>query len=147
MGRELLNGMAGSWEGTYRLWLEPDVLASESPTHAEGELIVRDTLVLLRYDWTMGDERHEGTMMLACPSDDTHEMAWGDSFHYGTGILWSTGGADAVVLGTYAAGDQQGQWRTGFAMPDPDHLVVTAWNIWQEHDYKATEATYERVTS
>jgi hypothetical protein len=54
-------------------------------------------------------------------------------------------GPDAMVQGSYDSDGQTWGWRTTCAMPDVDHLVVTAWNLSpQGQEDKATETAYER---
>ena len=50
-----------------------------------------------------------------------------------------------MVQGSYDGDGQTWGWRTTWAMPDVDHLVVTAWNLSpQGQEDKATETVYER---
>ena len=84
-----------------------------------------------------------------------YEMAWVDTFHSGTSILFSTGegggGGDAgpgpySVLTSYEApsGPPWG-WRTEITVPEPDKLIITHYNIPPGSEaLKAVETVYAR---
>jgi hypothetical protein len=98
--------------------------------------------VALDYDWIDADGPQLGSMLLGCGEDDKWQMAWVDSWHTGTSIMFCEGGPEADVVGTYGA---QWGWRTRFDLVSPNELVITAWNITPGgHQTKATEATYHR---
>jgi hypothetical protein len=145
--QDLLTAMVGEWEGTYRVWMEPGVLHSESPSRAVVYPVLHGRYVVQDYEWADQGALQQGTMLLGCDTDAAWHMAWVDTWHTGSSIMLSNGqdGSTAVVLGSYGGNGEQWGWRTAWAMPDPDHLVVTAWNITpQGQEAKATEATYER---
>ncbi len=149
-GETLLDALVGEWNGTYKLWLEPGVLRSESTTRASICPVLEGRYVVHDYRWSDQDAPQRGTMLLGRDRDDLWHMAWADTWHTGLSIMSCvhTSGADATVLGSYEAGDQQWGWRTSWKMSDADHLIITAWNISPNGDAaKATETSYDRRSS
>jgi hypothetical protein len=147
LGEDLLTAMVGEWEGTYRLWLEPGVLRSESPSRATIVPMLHGRYVAQDYEWADQGALQQGTMLLGSDGDGAWHLAWVDTYHTGSSIMPSRGeaGGAAEVTGTFEGGGEQWGWRTTWTMSDPDHLVVTAWIITpQGEEGKATEATYER---
>jgi hypothetical protein len=144
---ELLKASVGEWEGVYKLWLEPGVLRSESPTRGSIRSLLDGRYIAYDYDWADQGAAQRGTMLFGRDGGNAWQLAWVDTFHTGLSIMSSTGGptTDAVVQGSYGGDGEQWGWRTAWTMADADHLVVTAWNITpQGEEAKATEATYER---
>jgi hypothetical protein len=156
-----LAGLVGEWEGTVRTWFEPGQLADESPIRARIRSLVPGSeehpgggFVLYEYNGTMQGEPIQGVAIVGW--DDTKERqavsAWVDSFHMSQAIMLSRAPSGAApgalnVLGHYA--DPQGGpdwgWRTEFRQPDPDHLVVTAYNTPPGGaEAMAVEASYAR---
>jgi hypothetical protein len=147
LGEDLLTAMVGEWEGTYRVWLEPGVLRSESPSRATIAPMLHGRYVAQDYEWADQGALQQGTMLLGSDGDGVWHMAWVDTWHTASSIMPCRGeaGGAAEVVGTYEGAGEQWGWRTTWTMSDLDHLVVTAWNITpQGEDAKATEATYER---
>ncbi len=67
--RELLASLVGSWTGTYRLWLEPDVLRIEGPTGATGRAVLDGRFVALDYDWVDVDGPQAGSILFPAQWD------------------------------------------------------------------------------
>jgi hypothetical protein len=144
--REMIAALVGEWEGTYRLWLEPGVLRTESPTRCSGRPVLDGRFVALDYDWTDGEDPQLGSMLLGCTDEGRWELAWVDTWHMGTSMMFCAGGPTAEVLGSYGPPDEPWGWRTRFDLGSPDQLVITAWNITPAGDEaKATEASYRRA--
>ena len=78
------------------------------------------------------------------------KMAWIDSFHMGTGIMFSQGkNSDKLfsVLGNYGGAElpEPWGWRTEIELKDRDTMIVTAYNISPEgEEAKATETIFHR---
>jgi Protein of unknown function (DUF1579) len=145
--QDLLTALVGEWGGIYRLWLEPGVLRSESPARATIRPVLDGRYVVHDYGWADQGAPQHGTMLLGSDGDGVWHMAWIDTWHTGRSIMACKGeaGADATMLGSYDGGGQTWGWRTTWAMPDADHLVVMAWNLSpQGQEDKATETVYER---
>ena len=98
MSRDLIAALVGDWSGTYRLWLEPGTLRTEGPTHCTGRTVLDGRFVALDYDWTDLDGPQQGSMLLGRTDEGTWQMAWVDTWHTGTSILFSVGEVDAEVL-------------------------------------------------
>jgi hypothetical protein len=143
-GRELIAALVGEWSGTYRLWLEPGELRTEGPTRCTGRSMLEGRFVALDYDWTDRDEPQRGSMLLGCTDEGTWQMAWVDTWHNGTSIMFCDGGPDPDVLGSYGPTHERWGWRTRFDLVRPDGFVITAWNVTPTgEETKATEATYQ----
>ncbi len=141
-----LQSIVGSWTGTYRLWLEPEVLRSESVTTSQIVSVAGDRFVRIDYDWLDGDEPHQGSMFYGLNNDDVAQLAWVDSFHTDGSIMFGTGTGEGGVLFTYGPTDEPWGWRTTVEQPTTDHLVITSWNVTPGGDEaRATEATYRRL--
>jgi hypothetical protein len=144
-GREMIAALVGEWNGTYRLWLEPGKLRTQSSTRCTGRSVLEGRFVAVDYSWTDDDGPQRGSMLLGRTDEGTWEMAWIDTWHTGTSMLFCVGGPDADMLGSYGPSDEPWGWRTRFDLASSDEFTITAWNITPAGDeVKATEATYRR---
>ncbi len=82
---------------------------------------------------------------------DQYEASWVDSWHNNTAIMFCVGIPTEngfSVLGSYPdpMGGPDWGWRTVVELLDPDHLLITGYNIGPEGgEARATEARLTRV--
>lgn len=150
-GRDVLSALPGTWQGEYRVWLEPTKLYTECASTLEITPVLSGRFVSGVYDWLAGNtegapgDPQEGFFLLGRNGEAEWQMAWTDSWHNGDSIMWSTGGPDLRVKGSYPTGAEPWFWRTEFEMEAADELVITAYNISPGGDEdRATEARYRR---
>lgn len=135
----LLARTVGRYEGTARTWFEPGVLADTSPVRGTIRALLDGRFVLHEYEGTLVGERMVGAAILGCrltSRGETWVAAWVDTCHNGTEIMASRAPrADAAagfsVLGAYddPTGGPSWGWRTAIALPSPDELVLSHFNI------------------
>lgn len=76
--------------------------------------------------------------------DGAWQMAWIDTWHNGSSIMFCTGTTAIDLTGSYGAPDQRLGWRTTADVSAAD-LVISAWNVTPPGESaKATKATYRR---
>lgn len=149
-----LSKLEGSWQGVARLWFEPGNPTDESPVSGTIRLVFGGKYAIHEYKGTCMGKPVEGMAIFAYNLDlQRFEVAWIDSFHTGTFILFSEGQRNTKDLdarGSYAyitpETEQFWGWRTTIEMENENKLVITAYNISPEgQEQKATETVYERV--
>ncbi|MHC4821048.1 MAG: DUF1579 domain-containing protein [Planctomycetota bacterium] len=149
-----LQHMCGTWSGEARTWFEPGVLANVSPIRGMIRPVLQSRFVLHEYEGTLKDEPMHGVALMGYDLRERRwQVAWADTAHMGTGILFSQTRAEPEkgpfsVLGSY--GDGQGGppwgWRTEVHLSRREHLVITHFNITPGgEEAKAVEIDYHRT--
>ncbi len=152
-GHRRLAAMIGEWEGTFRLWFQPEHPVCESPQRGTIRGILDGRFLLHEYRTRFDDEPIEGVAIYGLHLDENaFESAWVESFGTGTSIMFSAGPASAHfnVLGSYpdGQGGPRWDWRTEIEQPDPDQLIITMTNISPQGEAaKAVEVRYRRVVN
>jgi hypothetical protein len=144
--------LRGNWKGKTKLWLEPDVLADESPVQGSIQLILEGRFAIYLYQGSVDGEPQHGMFTFGYNTNlDHYEASWVDSFHNNTAIMFCTGNPKQNgfwVLGSYPdpTGGPDWGWRTEVDLLDSNHLTITAYNISPEgSEAKATETILERI--
>ena len=141
---------AGEWAGTTKTWFEPDVVADESPVSGKITPILGGRFLLHEYSGSLQGKPFDGVAIFGFDiATNKFQMAWVDSFHMSTGIMFSEGEAanKFSAFGTYYTGPDTPRWgwRTELEQIDDDNIVITAYNVEPESDdQKATETRYTR---
>ena len=148
-----LSQLAGHWQGTSKLWLEPDKLAGESPIVGTIQLILDGRFALFLYQSSIEGEAQHGMFTFGYNTTlERYEASWVDSFHNNTAIMFCEGNAienGFAVLGSYPdpTGGPDWGWRTEVQW-NWNELIMTAYNITPEgEEAKATEAILNKVNA
>ncbi|MGZ9166038.1 MAG: DUF1579 domain-containing protein [Anaerolineales bacterium] len=144
--------LVGGWKGVTRPWLEPDVLADDSPVLGSIHLVLDGRFAIYLYQGSIEGEAQHGMFTFGYnTTTDQYEASWVDSFHNNTAIMYCVGapkGNGFSVLGSYPdpTGGPDWGWRTELELQDKDHLTITAYNIDPEGGKaKATESILTRI--
>ncbi|WP_207426155.1 DUF1579 domain-containing protein [Pedobacter sp. SYSU D00535] len=147
-----LASLVGKWTGITKVWFEPDVLADESPASGTISLILDGRFVLHEYKGSMSGKALEGLAIFGYDlQNNKFQSAWIDSFHMGTGIMFSEGPHQEksfAVTGSYGSREMSERWgwRTEIDLRSEDELYITMFNISPSgEEAKATETVYKRI--
>lgn len=147
-----LGQMSGKWEGIARTWFEPEVVADESPVRGSIKAVLDGRFLLHEYKGSFAGKPLEGMVIIGYDLNTRNfQSAWIDSFHMGTGIMFSRQQkeeGDFSVYGTYEVFREEKQewgWRTDIKLEDENTLIITAYNITPGGaETKANEIVYKR---
>ncbi len=137
--------LAGNWQGTSKLWFEPDKIASDTPLVGTIQLVLDGRYALFLYQSSIEGETQHGMFTFGYNTHlNQYEASWVDSFHTNTSIMFCIGREienGFSVLGSYPdpSGGPDWGWRTDVELRE-DELIITAYNVMPEGDEsKATE--------
>ncbi|MCB0101914.1 MAG: DUF1579 family protein [Anaerolineales bacterium] len=146
-----LSQLAGHWQGTSKLWLEPDKLANQAPIAGTVQIILEGRYALFLYQSSIEGEAQHGMFTFGYNTElNRYEASWVDSFHTNTAIMFCTGNEmdnGFFVLGSYPdpTGGPDWGWRTEVILLGQE-LIVTAYNIMPDGmEAKAIEITLKQI--
>ena len=147
-----LASLVGNWQGTTKTWFKPDELADESEWQGEMKLVLGGRFLLYTYQGGLQGNPFEGVALLGYnPQRSRYEMAWVDSFHNGSAIMFSHGGDKAGafnVLGSFPTGPDSPDWgwRTEVLPQEDGTLIITHYGVTPDGDeWKGVETVYSKV--
>ncbi len=148
-----LNSIVGEWQGVTKTWFGPDELADEAEINGTMRPLFDGRFVLHEYTITFQGKQLQGLAILSYHlQSKKFQSAWIDTFHMGTGIMFSEGKANSQffsVLGHYEASEEQPElwgWRTEIDVINNNEIVLTAYNISpQGEELIATKTEYRRI--
>ena len=74
--------LAGNWQGTSKLWFEPDKLASDTPLVGTIQLVLDGRYALFLYQSSIEGETQHGMFTFGYNTQlNQYETSWVDSFH------------------------------------------------------------------
>ena len=152
-----LSRLEGEWAGIAKTWFEPGKPPSdESPVKGNMKLVLGGRFLLHEYTGSMQGNPLEGMAIIGYQlSLGKYQVAWVDSFHNGTSIMFSEGERNAPklnVTGSYVHVTPEKEhywgWRTELEIVNDDEVVFTSYNVpppGEGQEEKATELVYKRV--
>ncbi len=146
-----LASLAGRWQGITRTWFTPGELADESPWTATFRLVLGGRFLLYEYTGSLQNHTLEGVALIGYNQPrQAYEMAWADTFHMGSAIMFSSGGEKGrpfSVQGSYPdpSGGAPWGWRVALELEQVDQLVIRQYIITpQGEEGLGVETIYQR---
>lgn len=135
-----LSRLVGNWKGTAKTWFEPPKVEDESPIKGTMRLILGGRFILFEYEGSFKGKPLTGLAIYGYHIElRKFQVAWVDSFHNNTAIMFSQGEKDKdgiSVVGSYAyvtpEMEQHWGWRTTIEIVNDNEIVITAYNITPE---------------
>ena len=149
-----LSRLQGDWEGTTKVWFEPNNPTDESAVKGTMRLILDGRFILHQYTGSFGGKPLEGLAIYGYHLGlQKYQSLWLDSFHNDAAMMFSEGTKESErmnVLGSYAyvtpEAEQHWGWRTELEVATNDEVVITMYNISPKgEEQKAVETVYRRV--
>lgn len=147
-----LAALEGKWQGITKTWFEPEKLVDEATWQAEMKLVLGGRFLLYTYQGGLQGDPFEGMALLGYNSQrKRYEMAWVDSFHNGSAIMFSHGGVKDGpfnVLGSFPTGPDSPDWgwRTEILPRENGELIITHYGVTPEGlEWKGVETVYKRM--
>jgi len=119
----------GRWQGTWRTWIEPDVLHSEAATECTFRTILGGRDLVQEYHGEIGGEAVEGFALIA-NSQLGITVCWVDSWHTSGLVMVSVGEATDdgfAVSTTYDAEGATWTWSSEFTATG-DRVIIRHFN-------------------
>lgn len=142
--------MTGSWSGVTKVWFGPGEPADISETQAEITSVLEGRFIQHAYSGMFQGKKSEGMHIIGYSFNrEAMQCAWIDTFHMGTGIMFSTFSGETIQF-TGAYGEkgkpEDWKWRTEFHQPHPDALEIRHYNIEPDGtEMLAIETIYQRI--
>lgn len=141
-----LADVSGDWTGSNKMRILPDSEYSDTAATAKVSLVAQGRSATIGYTWADDGKPQDGVLLIT-DGDEPGAVAavWVDSWHQSPQWMVLDGSVDEHgvirLKGSYAAGG----WRIAVDPSDSDRLRLTMDNIYEDLDYQAVEATYERA--
>jgi hypothetical protein len=144
-----LKSLEGNYKGITKVWFEPGEPTDVAECRGTLRSVLGGRFLLHEYQSTMQGNPIEGIAIIGCSlGDGKLQMAWVDSFHNGTAIMFSENNsmnAPFSVVGHYGKDPAWG-WRTQIDSDAPGRVTITMYNIPPGgEEVKAVETIYEKV--
>ena len=145
--------LAGRWNGTYRLIVNPAEPPRESKTSAVVTPVAAGGFVRMDYTWEEDGKPQDGSILLGRDSERCVVTAhWVDSWHMSDKVMACEGpstdaGSSLEVRGAYAAppGPDWG-WRTVIEATGTDSFRMLMYNVSPDgREDVSVEAAYTRA--